>query len=185
MPTAARPRTRSRASRRRRRCREGAGAHRRARPRVLNADECVGEIVNTQGVGPVRGLLQQRRRDREDDPLRLVLVGRPRLQGRARLPLLRGPQRRLDPRRRRELPRRPDRGGVAQRARRRARRGLRRSRRSGRRPGDGRARPRRPGRFDPSRSRGGSTPRLRSGRSGGRATCGSCAIRRRRVRTRS
>ena len=52
--------------------------------RVRNAEECVGEIVNTQGVGPVRGLLQQRRRDREDDALRLVLVGRPRLQGRAR-----------------------------------------------------------------------------------------------------
>ena len=35
------------------------------------------------GRRPVRGLLQQRRRDREDDALRLVLVGRPRLQGRA------------------------------------------------------------------------------------------------------
>ena len=32
--------------------------------RLLNADECVGEIVNTAGAGPVRGLLQQRRGER-------------------------------------------------------------------------------------------------------------------------
>ena len=39
--------------------------------------------------------------------------------------------------------------------------------------------------FDPTRSRAGSTRRTRSGRSGGRATCGSCAIRRPPARTRS
>ncbi len=73
------------------------------------------------GCGAVRGLLQQRGRNRQDDATRLVLVGRPRLQGRRRLPLLRGPQRRLDPRRRRELPRGSDRGHAPPRARRGAR----------------------------------------------------------------
>ena len=117
-------------------------AARRARPgaqrrRVRRRDR------QHAGRRSVRGLLQQPRRNREDDALRVVLVGRPRLQGRRRLPVLRGPQRGLDPRRRRELPGRPDRGGAAARARCRARGGLRRPRRPGRRPGDGRPRPRR------------------------------------------
>ena len=156
------------------------------RPRSSNAEECVGEIVNTAGRRAVRGLLQQRRRDREDDALRLVLVGRPRLQGRRRLPLLRRPQRRLDPGRRRELPGRPDRGGAAQGARRRARRGLRRARRPGRRPGDGRPRAAPTARRSTRRrSRAGSTRRTRSARSGGRATCASCATRRPPAPTRS
>ena len=82
-----------------------------------------------RGRRPVRGLLQQRRGDRPDHALRLVLVGRPRLPRRRRLPLLRGPQRRLDPRRRRELPGRADRGRARAPPRRRPRRGLRRARR--------------------------------------------------------
>ena len=90
--------------RRRRRQRDWHGQRSTRRGRVLNADECVGEIVNTQGVGTVRGLLQQRGSDREDDAQRVVLVGRSRLQGSRRLHLLRGTQRRLDSRRRRELP---------------------------------------------------------------------------------
>ena len=140
-----------------------------------------------RGRRAVRGLLQQRRGDRDDDALRLVLVGRPRLPRRRRLPLLRRPQRRLDPRRRRELPGRADRGGAARAPRRRARRGLRRARRPGRRPGDGRARAARrrrrsiPAAFAALARRAGR----RSGRSGGRATCASCATRRRPARTRS
>ena len=51
----ARPRTRSRASRRRRRQREGACRPRRSTAACCNAEECVGEIVNTQGVGPFEG----------------------------------------------------------------------------------------------------------------------------------
>ena len=66
-----------------------------------------------RGRRPVRGLLQQPRGDREDDPLRLVLVRRPRLPRRGRLPLLRRPHRGLDPGRRRELPGRADRGRAA------------------------------------------------------------------------
>ena len=68
-----------------------------------------------RGRRAVRGLLQQPGGDREDDPLRLVLVGRPRLPRRRPLPLLRRPQRRLDPGRRRELPGRADRGRAASR----------------------------------------------------------------------
>ena len=45
------------------------------RGRVLNAEECVGEIVNTQGVGPFEGYYNNDDATAEDDPLRLVLVG--------------------------------------------------------------------------------------------------------------
>ena len=145
-PTTCRSSTRT-ATRRPRAVLDAAG-------RVTNVEECVGEIVNTQGIGSLRGLLQQPRSDRDDDPLRLVLVGRPRLQGRRRIPVLRRSQRGLDPRRRRELPCRTDRGGVAARARGRARRGLRRPRRPGGRPGDGRCRPRRRRRLRRRRVRG-------------------------------
>ena len=155
--------------------------------RLVNADECVGEIVNTAGAGPVRGLLQQRRGQREDPAVRLVLERRPRLPRRRPLPLLRGPQRRLDPRRRRELPGAADRDDDRAAPRRRAGRGLRRARRPGRRPGDGRrsccaTAPA----FDPAAfARVARRAGRRSGRSGGRATCASCATRRRPARTRS
>ena len=43
--------------------------------RLANAEECVGEIVNTAGVGPFEGYYNNAGRDREDDALRLVLVG--------------------------------------------------------------------------------------------------------------
>ena len=139
-----------------------------------------------RGRRSVRGLLQQHGGDREDDPLRLVLVGRPRLPRRRRLPLLRRPQRRLDPGRRRELPGRTDRGGAARRAGRRARGGVRRARRPGRRPGDGRPRAARRRGVRPDRVRAlARRARTRSARSGGRATCGCCTTRRRRARTRS
>ena len=184
----------------RRRARAGAGQHqdrRRGRQReavarfdddgrLVNADECVGEIVNTAGVGPFEGYYNNAAATDEDHALRLVLVGRPRVPRRRPLPLLRGPQRRLDPRRRRELPGRADRGDAARRAGRRPRRGLRRARRPGRRPGDGRPRAARRRGFRSGRVRGaGSTRRRRSARSGARATCACCAIRRRRARTRS
>ena len=51
----------------------------------------------------LRGLLQQPRGRRRAHPQRLVLVGRPRLPRRSRRVLVRRPQRRLDPGRRREL----------------------------------------------------------------------------------
>ena len=79
----ARPRARSRAGRRRRRQREAARRDRRARPRAQRGGERRRDRQHA-GRRAVRGLLQERRRDREDDALRLVLVGRPRLQGRAR-----------------------------------------------------------------------------------------------------
>ena len=78
--------------------------------RLLNAEECVGEIVNTAGSGPFEGYYNNAEANDEDHPQRLVLVRRPRLPRRRRLPLLRRAQRRLDPRRRRELPGRADRG---------------------------------------------------------------------------
>ena len=62
--------------------------------RLTNADVCVGEIVNTSGVGSVRGLLQQRRSDEGDDPQWLVLERRSRLHRRRRLGLLRRADRR-------------------------------------------------------------------------------------------
>ena len=110
--------------------------------RLANADECVGEIVNTAGAGPFEGYYNNPEATDEGDPQRLVLVGRPRLPRRRRLPLLRRSHRRLDPRRRRELPGRADRGRARHAPRRRGRRGLRRARRPGRRPGDGGARAR-------------------------------------------
>ena len=51
--------------RRRRRAPRSRGPASTRDGRLANADECVGEIVNTAGVGPVRGLLQQRRGHRE------------------------------------------------------------------------------------------------------------------------
>ena len=107
---------------------------------LLNADECVGEIVNTAGVGPVRGLLQQRRGERSGPPATagtgpatsatstttgyLYFAGRNadwiRVDGE-------------------NFPAGPDRGGAGPAPRRRAGRGLRRPRRAGRRPGHGRA----------------------------------------------
>ena len=52
--------------------------------RLVNAEECVGEIVNVEGRGPVRGLLPQRRGHGPDHPQRLVLERRPRLRRRRR-----------------------------------------------------------------------------------------------------
>ena len=76
---------------------------------LLNADECVGEIVNTAGAGPFEGYYNNDEATATTTAQRLVLVGRPRLRRRRRLPVLRRAHRRLDPRRRRELPGRPDR----------------------------------------------------------------------------
>ncbi len=87
----------------------------------------------------VRGLLRQRRGDGRAQPQRLVLVGRPRLPRRRRHLLLRGPIRRLDPRRRRELRGRAGRAHHRPASRRRRGRRVRRSRPGHRRPGDGRA----------------------------------------------
>ncbi len=138
------------------------------------------------GCRPVRGLLQQRRGQREDAAVRLVLERRPRVPRRRPLPVLRRSQRRLDSRRRRELPGPADRDGVRPSSGRGARGRLRRSGRPGGGPGDGRARaPRRRDVRSGRVRRAGSTRRTRSARSGGRATYGSCAIRRRPARTRS
>ena len=72
-----------------------------------------GEIVNTAGAGPVRGLLQRPRRRRRADGGRRLPQRRPRLPRRERLRVLRGPARRLDARRRREPRLRADRAGAA------------------------------------------------------------------------
>ena len=81
---------------------EAASALRRARKAAQRgrSDRRVGE---PQRDGPLRGLLQQSGSRRRADAQRLVLVGRPRLSRRGRRVLVRGSQRRLDPRRRREL----------------------------------------------------------------------------------
>ena len=47
--------------------------------RLLNADECVGEIVNTAGVGPFEGYYNNDEANAAHDPERLVLERRPRL----------------------------------------------------------------------------------------------------------
>ncbi len=182
----ARARARPRPGRRRRRQREAARRARRPTAACCNAEECVGEIVNTQGVGPFEGYYNNDDATAKTTRIGWYWSGDLGYKDDARLPLLRGPQRRLDPGRRRELSRRPDRGDAAQGAGRRARRGLRRARRPGRRPGDGRPRARRRRRRSTRpRSRAGSTRRMRSARSGGRATCASCTTRRRPAPTRS
>ena len=56
---------------------------------LTNADACVGEIVNTDWRRALRGLLQQRRGDREGDAQRVVLVRRPRVPRRGSVPVLR------------------------------------------------------------------------------------------------
>ncbi len=121
--------------------------------RVLNADECVGEIVNTQGVGPFEGYYNNDDATAKTTRNGWYWSGDLGYKDAARLPLLRRPQRGLDPRRRRELPRRSDRGGAAERAGCRARGRVRRARRPGRRPGDGRPRARRGRRVRPGRVR--------------------------------
>ena len=50
--------------------------------RLLNADECVGEIVNTDGAGPFEGYYNNDEATGRATAERLVLVGRPRLPGR-------------------------------------------------------------------------------------------------------
>ncbi len=76
---------------------EGPGAARRARSR---AQPGRGDRRNgRQGRrGAIRGLLQERGRDRGPHPARLVLDGRPWVRRRGRLHLLRRPEGRLDPR---------------------------------------------------------------------------------------
>ena len=104
---------------------------------LVNADECVGEIVNTAGAGPFEGYYNNPEATDRRHSQRVVLVGRPRLPRRGPVPLLRRSDRRLDPRRRRELPGRADRRRDRRPSRRRGGRGLRRARRRSRRPGDG------------------------------------------------
>ena len=59
--------------------------------RLLNPEDCVGEIVNTAGSGPFEGYYNNDEANRADHPQRLVLDGRPRLPRRGPLPLLRRP----------------------------------------------------------------------------------------------
>ena len=74
-----------------RRRRQRAAAARSSTPtvRLLNADECVGEIVNTAGAGPFEGYYNNAEATSSTLAQRLVLVGRPRLRGRRRVPVLR------------------------------------------------------------------------------------------------
>ena len=94
-----------------------------------------------QGLGRVRGLLQQRRSQRRTHARRHVLDRRPRLPRRRRVLLLRGPQLRLAPRRRRELRGRAGRERAGASPVRRAVRGVRGARGRRRRRRDGRAPP--------------------------------------------
>ena len=84
--------------------REAPRARFDAEGRLLNADQCVGELVNTLGVGPFEGYYRNDKGDGVDHPQRLVLERRPRLRRRRRVGLLRRSHVRLDPRRRGELP---------------------------------------------------------------------------------
>ena len=105
--------------------------------RLANAEECVGEIVNTDGVGPFEGYYRNDEAMARDHPQRVVLERRPRLRRRRRLGLLRRAHLGLAAGGRRELPRRPDRGHRGPPPRRHAGVGLRRARRRLRRPGHG------------------------------------------------
>ena len=160
---------------------------RRRRAGSLNADECVGEIVNTQGVGPFEGYYNNADATAKttrfgwywsgdlgylDADGYLYFAGRNadwiRVDGE-------------------NFPAGPIEEALRDAPRRRARRGLRRARRPGRRPGDGRARARATAStFDPAGVRGVARRAGRtSARSGGRATCACCATRRPPARTRS
>ena len=72
--------------------------------RLLNADECVGEIVNTAGAGRSRATTTTTRRTSRRSRFGWYWSGDLGYLDDDRLPLLRRPQRRLDPGRRRELP---------------------------------------------------------------------------------
>ena len=101
---------RSRAGRRRRREPRSPRAELDERGRVPNAEESVGEIVNTQGSGPFEGYYNNDEATAKTTRFGWYWSGDLGYKDRRRLPLLRRSQRRLDPRRRRELPGRPDRG---------------------------------------------------------------------------
>ena len=77
--------------------------------RLINAEECVGEIVNSSGSGRSRGTTATKR-PWPDHPQRLVLERRPRLRRRRRLGLFRRPHLGLAEGGRRELPGGADRG---------------------------------------------------------------------------
>ena len=135
-----------------------------ARPACCNAEECVGEIVNTQGVGPFEGYYNNDDATAKttrfgwywsgdlgykDDDGYLYFAGRNadwiRVDGE-------------------NFPAGPIEEALRQRARRRARGGLRRARRPGRRPGDGRPRAAPTARRSTrTRSRAGSTRRTAIG----------------------
>ena len=100
--------------------------------RLLNAEEAIGEMVNPDRRGRVRGLLAQRRGRGGPGAQRLVLDRGPGLPGRERLLLLRRPRLRLVAGRRGELRRRPGRRAAPAAPRRRAGLGLRRARHRGR-----------------------------------------------------
>ncbi|MDZ7733345.1 MAG: AMP-binding protein [Acidimicrobiia bacterium] len=109
----------------------------RAAPRAVRRPGAIGESRRVcrrdrerRWRRAVRGLLQQSRGHRADDPERLVLEWRSRVSRRGPLPLLRRPQRRLDPRRRGELPGGSDRERGHGPSRRRRRYGVRRARRA-------------------------------------------------------
>ena len=113
-----------------------------AEGRLLNAEEAIGEMVNPDRGGRVRGVLAQRRGGGGPGAQRLVLDRGSGLPGRERLLLLRRAGLRLAAGRRGEFLRRPGRGGAPAPPRRGAGLGLRRAGHGGRRPGDGGAPPR-------------------------------------------
>ena len=78
--------------------------------RLVNAEECVGEMVNVEGLGPFEGYYRNEEAMAKHHPQRVVLERRPRLRRRGRLGLLRRPDLGLAAGGRRELPGRPHRG---------------------------------------------------------------------------
>ena len=126
-----RSRSSTRKGRERRRARfDGEG-------RLLNADECVGEIVNTAGAGPFEGYYNNTEANERTLRFGWYWTGDLGYLDEDGLSVLRRAQRGLDPRRRRELPGRTHRGGVEPEPRCRARHRVRGTRRPGGRPGHG------------------------------------------------
>ena len=79
-PGARRPGGRDGEGRRRGRQRAAAAPASTPTAGCVNADDCVGEIVNTAGAGPFEGYYGNHEANARDPAQRLVLVGRPRLR---------------------------------------------------------------------------------------------------------
>ena len=109
--------------------------------RLLNPDECIGEIVNKNGAAGFEGYYKNDEANAARIRNGWYWTRRPRVPRRGWLGLLRRPRLRVAAGRRRELRRRADRAHPRPPSRRRARGGLRRARRGSRRPGDGRGGP--------------------------------------------